>query len=99
MPARTTEQIKEENPELITAPANIAAPSDQELARVGPQKMGNDVFAALSRVQDPADQNLGKPIPDQPMPTNLPPARKTANGLILPSGQQKPESNGSDWII
>lgn len=51
-----------------------------------------DMFAQLSQIADPALQQLGQPIPGQPMPPPMQPPIQTPGGLILPPGQGQPDA-------
>lgn len=53
-----------------------------------------DLFAQLAQVADPAQQ-LGRPIPGQPMPQQQH-EQRTKGGLILPPGQPEPSHESAD---
>lgn len=111
MPARTREDVVQANPEIAYSPADIAAPNNQQLVQQGLQTESNDMFALLSRAADPAVQQLGQGIPDQPMPQPMRQAPVSQSGLVLPlgpapqsmqevRGEKETESDGSlDWLL
>ena len=86
MPARTREDVVQQNPNLLHQPSDIAAPQNQQLVAQGMQQENNDMFAVLSRASDPAMQQLGQGIPGQPQPQPMQEAPVTQSGLVLPPG-------------
>ncbi len=86
MPARTREDVVQQNPQLLQQPSNIPAPNNQQLVQQGLQVEDNDMFAVLSRAADPAQQRLGQPPPPQAMPQPMREVHQTSGGLILPAG-------------
>ena len=86
MPARTREDVVQSNPGIVNSPADIAAPSNQQLVQQGLQEESNDMFALLSQAADPATQQLGQGVPNQPMPQPMQQSPVSSSGLILPPG-------------
>lgn len=86
MPARTREDVVQASPGIVDSPADIAAPSNQQLVQQGLQEGNNDMFALLSKAADPATQQLGQSIPNQPMPQPMQQSPVSSSGLILPPG-------------
>ena len=86
MAARTRQDVAQQSPHLLTQPADIPAPNNQQLVQQGLQEESNDMFALLSRSADPAVQQLGQGVPNQPMPQPPQEVQATPSGLILPAG-------------
>lgn len=87
MPARTAEDVMQQNPQILQQPSNIPAPTNRQLVTQGLQEQNNDMFALLSRAADPAaQQGLGQPPPPQAMPQPHHAVQATQTGLILPPG-------------
>lgn len=86
MPARTREDVVQQNPQILQQPSNIPAPNNQQLVQQGLQEQNNDMFAVLSRAADPAHQRLGQAPPPQAMPQPPHAVQSSPSGLILPAG-------------
>lgn len=86
MPARTREDVVQQNPQLLQQPSDIPAPNNRQLVQQGLQEGSNDMFAVLSKAQDPAQQQLGQAPPPQAMPQPMREVQQTQSGLILPEG-------------
>ncbi len=107
MPARTREDVVQASPGIVNAPSDIAAPSNQQLVQQGLQTEDNDMFALLSKAADPATQQLGQGVPNQPMPQQMQESPVSSSGLILPSGaapqpvQEQQTETGDEvgWLL
>ena len=107
MPARTREDVVQANPGIANSPADIAAPSNQQLVQQGLQTENNDMFALLSKAADPATQQLGQGVPNQPMPQSMQQSPVSSSGLILPPGvapqpvqaQQTETGDEVGWLL
>jgi hypothetical protein len=89
MPARTREDVIQQSPQILTQPADIPAPTNQQLVAQGMQEENNDMFALLSRAADPAVQQLGQGVPNQPMPQPMQQGLVSQTGLVLPNQPQE----------
>ena len=105
MPARTGAEVQQANPNIMQQPANIPLPTQQQVAQ-GLQEQDNDMFSVLSRSADPAMQQLGQGIPNQPMPQPMQQAPVTQSGLVMPPGmapqeEVQVEENKDDvgWLL
>jgi hypothetical protein len=87
MPARTREDVVQQDPGILQAPSNIPAPNNHQLVQQGMQTEDNDMFALLSRAVDPATQQLGHGIPDQQAPQPMQATPTSQSGLVMPQGQ------------
>lgn len=105
MPARTAEDVIQQNPNIVQAPADIAAPNNRQLVAQGLQQDNNDMFATLARAADPAQQQLGQSLPNQPMPQSPPAVQASQSGLVLPQGVQDEgtgsghSDNSMSWLL
>jgi hypothetical protein len=89
MPARTREDVMQQNPNILHQPSDIPAPTNAQLVAQGLQEESNDMFALLSRAADPAVQQLGQGVPHQPMPAPMREGMMTKSGLVLPNQPQE----------
>jgi len=86
MPARTREDVVQQNPQILQQPSDIQAPNNQQLVQQGMQQDNNDMFAVLSRAADPAAQELGHGIPNQQAPQPMQATPTSQSGLVMPQG-------------
>lgn len=94
MGARTAQEVKvapAAHSGHIPAVQPSQVPQAQQ-AQAAMQAGQVDMFAQLSQIADPALQQLGQPIPGQPMPPPTQPPIQTPGGLILPPGQGQPDA-------
>lgn len=93
MPARTREDVIQQSPGIIAAPADIAAPNNAQLVQQGMQLRPeeSDMFAVLSRAADPAVQQLGHGVPNQAPMQPMREAPVSQSGLVLPPGMPPQE--------
>ncbi len=104
MPARTREEVIQENPSIVQNPADISAPVNQQLVQQGMQQENNDVFAMLSNASDPATRQLGHGIPGQAQPQPMQEAQASPSGLVMPNGSPAvsvpaPKPADSGWLM
>ncbi len=86
MPARTREDVVQANPSIVQQPSDIPQPNNQQLVAQGLQQDDHDVFALLSRAADPAMQQLGQGLPNQPAPQPMQQTPVSQSGLVMPQG-------------
>lgn len=93
MPARTREDVVQQNPQILQQPSDVPLPRNDQLVQQGLQEGNNDMFALLSRAQDPAQQQLGQSLPNQPQPQPMREVQQTKSGLVMPDGPAPQETS------